>query len=65
MIDLLRALHLGRVMREVLVNTEVEMERATLVHALVGLDRKRKVEDIVGVREMHLHRASERQLLQI
>jgi hypothetical protein len=65
MINLLRALHFWRVMREVLVNTEIEMERATLVHALVGLDRKRKVEDIVRIREIHLHRASEGQLLQI
>lgn len=49
MIDLLRTFHLRRVMWEVLIDSEVEVERSTLVHALVRLDGERKVQDVVGV----------------
>lgn len=38
MINLLRALDLGRVVREVLVDIKREGERPALVHAFIGLD---------------------------
>lgn len=65
MINLLRTLDLGRVMREVLVDVETEMERAAFIHALVGLDREGEVQDVVGVGEGHFHRASEGEFLKI
>ena len=58
MIDLLRALDLGRIMREVLVDGEGEGESPAFVHALVGFDRQREVEDVVGVGESHFHGAA-------
>lgn len=64
-VDLLSALNLGRVMREVLVDREVEMEDTTLVHALVRLDTQGEVQDIIGVGEGHFHRVAEGQLLEI
>lgn len=59
MIDLLRALDLGRVMGEVLVDGEGEVEEATFVQAFVGFDGEGEVEDVVGVWEGHFHRASQ------
>ena len=61
MIYLLRTLDLGRIMREVLVDGEGEVESATFVHSLVRLDRQDKVEDVVGVWKMHLHCAAKRE----
>ena len=60
MVDLLCALDFWRVVGEVLVDLEVESEASSLVHALVGVDREFEVEDIVGVREVRLHRCAER-----
>lgn len=65
MVYLLRAFHFRRVMREVLVHSESEDERAALVHALVGLDRKCEIQDVVGVRECHFHCVSQRELLEV
>jgi hypothetical protein len=41
-------------MREVLVYRKVEMESATFIHALIRLDCKHKVQDVVRVREFRL-----------
>lgn len=38
MINLLGAFHLWWIVRKVLVDLEIEIERAALVHALIGLD---------------------------
>ena len=65
MVDLLRALDLRRIMREILVNREVEVECAALVHALIRLDSESEVQDVVGVREGHFHCTSEGELLQV
>ena len=59
MIDLLCALALGRVVREVLVDGEVEVEAAALVHSFVRLDGQSEVQDIIGVGEGGFHRAAE------
>jgi hypothetical protein len=59
MVNLLRTLNLRRIMREILVHGETEMERATFIHALVGFDGKSEVQDVVGVRKGHFHSASE------
>ena len=56
MVDLLAALHFRRVMREILVDGEVEVEAAALVHAFVGLDGQYEGEDVVRVRESGFHR---------
>ena len=58
MVDLLCALDLRRLMREVLVDGEVEAEAAVLVHAFIRLDRECEVEDIIGVWEVGLHRTT-------
>ena len=42
-------------MGEILVDCKVEVKGSSLVHSFVGLDRKRKVEDIVRVRERRPH----------
>ena len=55
MVNLLCALDFWRVVREVLVDLEVEPEASALVHALVGVDCELEVKDIVGVREVRLH----------
>lgn len=52
MVYLLRALYFRRVMREVLVDSEGEVEAAPFVHALIRVDRKSKVEDVVWVGEL-------------
>ena len=59
MVNLLRALHFRRIVREVLVDGEGEAEAAAFVHAFVGLDGEGEVEDVVRVREGGLHRAAE------
>ena len=58
MVNLLGTFDLRRVVREVLVDCECEDKAAALVHALVRLDRKGKVEDIIRVRKGRLHRAA-------
>lgn len=65
MIDLLRTLDLGRVMWEVLIDSEVEVEGAALVHALVGLDGENEVQDIVRIGEGHFHRATEGEFIEV
>lgn len=65
MVDLLHALHLGRVMGEVLVDLEVEIEAAAFVHALVRVDSELEVEDIVGIGEMCFHGRAEGELFEI
>ena len=59
MIDLLRAFHFRRVVREVLVDGEVETKAPSLVHSFVGLNCQGKIEDVVGVGERGFHCASE------
>ena len=51
MVDLLRAFYFRWVMRKVLINGEVKLERTAFVHALIGLDGECEVQDIVGVGE--------------
>jgi hypothetical protein len=58
MINLLCTFDFRRVVREVLVDCECEQKAAALVHALVRLDRKGKIEDIIRVRKGRLHRAA-------
>lgn len=55
MVDLLRALDFRRVVGEVLIDLEVEVEAAALVHALVRVDGELEVEDVVRVGEVRLH----------
>lgn len=65
MIYLLRAFYFRRVMRKVLVHGEGEDERTPLIHALVRLDRKREVQDVVRVREGHFHCAAQGEFLEV
>ena len=55
-VDGLLAPHLGRLVRVVLVHREREREPAPVVAPLVRLDLQHEVEDVVRVREVHLHR---------
>ena len=55
MVYLLRALDFWRIVREVLVDVEVEVECAAFVHALVGLYREDEVEDVIRVGERGFH----------
>lgn len=64
-VDLLRALDLGRVVREVLVDCEAENEAAAFVHALVRVDGQSEVEDVVGIGEVRLHCCAQRELFEI
>lgn len=64
-VDLLRALDFRRIVGEVLVDGEAEVEAPALVHALVWVDGERKVEDVVRVGEVCLHCCAERELLQV
>lgn len=59
MIDFLRALHLRRIVGEVLIDREVEVKRSTLVHALIRFDRQGEVENIIWVGERGFHRFAE------
>ena len=61
-VNLLPALDLGRVVREVLVDGEGKVKGAALVHALVGLDCEGEVEDVVRVREGGFHGGAEGEL---
>jgi hypothetical protein len=54
-IDLLRALHLRRVVREVLVDDKTEVETTAPIETLVGIDCEGEVEDIVRVWESCAH----------
>lgn len=65
MINLLRTLDLGRVVREVLVDGKGEVEDAAFVHALVGFDGQGEVEDVVGVGKGHFHRAAQGEFLKV
>lgn len=65
MIYLLRTLDLGRVVGEVLIDGKGEVESAALVHSLIRFDGQRKVEDVVGVWEMHFHGAAKREFGEI
>lgn len=49
----------------IVVHNECEDEAATFVHALVWLDCKGKVEDIVRIREGGLHGSSKGKLSEI
>ena len=62
MVDLLCALHLGRLVREALRDGEGEVEAAPLVHAFVGLDSQSEVKRVIWVREFRLHRIGELEL---
>ena len=55
MVDLLFAFHFGRIMWEVLIDGEGEMEGSAFVHALIRLDRKCEVEDVVWVGKGGFH----------
>ncbi len=65
MINLLGAFDLWRIVREVLVYGECEYKAATLIHALVRFDRECKIKDVIGIGKGSLHRAAERQFVQI
>lgn len=65
MVYLLRALYFRRVMREVLVDSEGEVEAAPLVHALIRVDRKSKVEDVVWVGELGVPSSARLKLFEI
>lgn len=65
MVDLLRALDLGRIMGEVLVDDEVEMECTSFVHAFVRFDCEGEIEDVIGIREGYFHCTSEGEFLQV
>lgn len=58
-VDLLRALDFRWIVRKVLVDLEVEVEAAALVHALVRVDCELEVQNVVGVGEVRLHRGPE------
>jgi hypothetical protein len=58
-VDLLFALDLWRLVREVLADGEGEVELAAFVETLVGRNGECKVENIVRVREGSLHGARE------
>lgn len=58
MIDLLCAFDLWRIVREVLVDGEVEMEAAAFVHSLIRFDGQSKVQDIIGIWERCFHSAA-------
>jgi hypothetical protein len=58
-VDLLFALDLRRLVREVLADGEGEVELAAFVEALVGRDGEGEIEDIVRVWEGGLHGARE------
>ena len=62
MVDLLRTFHLGRVVREVLVDGEVEVEGTILVHALIRVNAQREIEDVVLVRKFKPHGAAQGEL---
>lgn len=59
MIDLLCAFDLWRIVREVLVDGEVETEAAAFVHSLIRFDGQGKVQDIIGVWKGCFHSAAE------
>ena len=42
-------------MGKILVDRKVEVKGSSLIHSLIGLDRKRKVEDIVRIGERRPH----------
>ncbi len=46
-------------MREILIDSEFEIECTALVHSFVRLDRESEVEDVVGVGEGGFHSAAE------
>ena len=62
MVDLLGALDFWWVVGKVLVDREAECERAVFVHALVGVDGKSEVKDIVGIWEVGSHGRAEREV---
>jgi hypothetical protein len=64
-VDLLRALDLRRLVREVLADVECKVKGAVLVHALVGCDGQAEVQNVVGVWEGCCHGATERQFREI
>jgi hypothetical protein len=65
MIDLLCTLHLGWVVRKILVDGECEYKAPSFVHALVRLDSKSEIENVVTVWEVDAHRRSEGQFVEI
>lgn len=58
MIDFLRAFDFGRVMREVLIDGKGKVESPGLVQTLIRFDRKREIENVIGVWEFGAHGAS-------
>ena len=64
-VNLLRALDLRRLVREALTNRKREVEPASLVHALIRLDRKREVQRVVWIWEIRLHGRGEIKLGEI
>lgn len=60
MVDFLRAFDFRRVMWVVARDSECELEAATFVHALVGLDCECEVEDVVWIVEVCSHSLAER-----
>lgn len=65
MVDLLRTLHLRRVMRIVIGDLERELEAAALVHALIGINGEREVENVVWVLEVGAHCVAEGEFAEV
>lgn len=65
MVDFLRAFHLWRVVREVLVDSERKGEDAALVHAFIRFDCQGKVKDVVRIRKVCVHCGAEGQFREI
>lgn len=65
MVYLLGTFDFGWIVGIVLVDGEVEHETPALVHALIRLDGKLKVENVVWIRECGLHGGPQRYLAQI
>lgn len=64
-VDLLAALHLGRLMGKVGRDVEREAELATAVHALVRLDVEDEAQDVIRIGEFSPHRRAQGKLAQI
>lgn len=65
MVDLLQAFYLRRVMWKVLVDGEIKIKGAPSVHALIRIDRQYEMENIIRIREVCAHGASQGKLREI
>lgn len=56
MVDFVFTFDLGRIVREILIDVEIEPEPSAPIDALVRLDGQREVQDVVGIGKLELHR---------